>query len=48
MKIIVQLSLALLTFLVFSACANTRYGIQQDARRAGEKTQEIGQILTTP
>ena len=48
MKVLTQLLFALLTFALFSACANTRYGIQQDARRAGEKTQEIGQILTTP
>lgn len=48
MKTITQLFLALLTFLVFSACANTRYGIQQDARRMGEKTQEAVQVFQEP
>lgn len=48
MKHTTQIILALLTFAFFSACANTRQGIQADARRLGDKTQAAVQVFQEP
>lgn len=40
--------LILLALPILAACTNTREGFSQDARRMGEKTQAIGQILVEP
>lgn len=39
---------ALLALSLLTACANTREGISKDSQRWGQKSQQIGQILTTP
>lgn len=37
-----------LAVLSLSACANTLEGIKKDSVRAGEKMQEVSQVVTAP
>ncbi len=48
MKKLTQLVLALLTLALFSACANTRAGLQEDSRRFGDHLQKAAQDLEEP
>jgi len=43
-----RIILALLALTFVTACTATKAGVQHDAERMGQKTREIGDILTSP